>query len=994
MLNVRAPDVVAGSAPAKHRSLQKLFAQGSTNAVATPPRLINGVSESPFGDDGDKIYLRARWASASLRHPTFRVAVCVARLLCCFFLCASSPLMNSLHQPAFFPVYSNLVGMVLGTQTAGHLTFMVTASLFIVLFVRFVVYRKFFQPVFNWHVQYRHATRAYSRVSGLPVATTDETDPYERLPLQCFWSKTCEQPIRLRVCNRLTAQGSITICCLFFPFCWSLLVRTLHRLLHPHHIEKLLLPTAARLPVTQLELQSLLYQCLMTLNVLVLILTVDRLLQDFNYCRATYSNWLLGLRRMYRRYPFVRYCFSYTSVAGLGVAAIYFQVFDQLRLAWIAVNLRYIQHTQPWFSNESWRALMSGVMVSLDLLWLMQDWHFPTFSSAVGVKAFGLWKDHFAIKIGRWFVGFTAKWTSIFIVVAVLLPLDVCQFYQVVGYAPKDYSQYVDEKSFRVFPLMDDQTVLPSLPSDEHDLLVTGSLSRYFGWPLVDRFPAMMVIGLVLSIMVWLRRKEYPKMCFSSFLGASVSDHALRQKTLALQTINNAVSGFTKRTLRNQRALKRLHALRAQMDTFCAALAVFSVTIAVLQFRSLWKATGGAGFSKTAIAGTFLQSPGETYGVLLVLVTLLLVYQLYLRYHTKLEIMILRNQLPEHCLGSLLRPPSRLVLRPFLVELLLCAFCLPPMVHGVFRMDEPRYFQLLTSFHTNACPKAMFLDEENHSCDLMYSYPWEIVNVFVLIRLYWLIRVLRNALLRRLLSQHVLIIGGVLKDLPMDSLLWNLRLWLSLAPGKLLVTVFFLFWFTTAAIVSILERPYPSLLDDQVHSLWLTIVTMSSVGYGDIYPITAYGRMAVLVGAVFGGTMLLSLMISVFLEALKGSKDEHEFVTAVEKMKWQQQVWNKSTQLIACAWRQHKKAQSTGLGIKRSAEVFAQAHAFKLLRKNKPRSKFEQEVHVRIATLSNWKLFEMPTWAKEWQEESTVALNALETEISVLEHAVQDFLRV
>jgi len=67
----------------------------------------------------------------------------------------------------------------------------------------------------------------------------------------------------------------------------------------------------------------------------------------------------------------------------------------------------------------------------------------------------------------------------------------------------------------------------------------------------------------------------------------------------------------------------------------------------------------------------------------------------------------------------------------------------------------------------------------------------------------------------------------------------------------------------------IFERPFEfSLLDQKVTSLWLVIVTMASVGYGDVFPKTGLGRLSVFVGAVFGGALLVSLLTPLILENL------------------------------------------------------------------------------------------------------------------------------
>jgi len=48
--------------------------------------------------------------------------------------------------------------------------------------------------------------------------------------------------------------------------------------------------------------------------------------------------------------------------------------------------------------------------------------------------------------------------------------------------------------------------------------------------------------------------------------------------------------------------------------------------------------------------------------------------------------------------------------------------------------------------------------------------------------------------------------------------------------------------------------------DSYFNSLWLTVITLTTVGYGDIYAITVPGRLVTMVLALWG-TVLISLMV-------------------------------------------------------------------------------------------------------------------------------------
>ena len=74
---------------------------------------------------------------------------------------------------------------------------------------------------------------------------------------------------------------------------------------------------------------------------------------------------------------------------------------------------------------------------------------------------------------------------------------------------------------------------------------------------------------------------------------------------------------------------------------------------------------------------------------------------------------------------------------------------------------------------------------------------------------------------------------------------------------------------TFAMLIRIFERPYyrfnfPDIdyqyFDSFSNSIWYVIITVSSVGFGDIYAVTPMGRIltvfAVLVGVIFLSTMV------------------------------------------------------------------------------------------------------------------------------------------
>ncbi|KAL3660577.1 hypothetical protein V7S43_014332 [Phytophthora oleae] len=227
----------------------------------------------------------------------------------------------------------------------------------------------------------------------------------------------------------------------------------------------------------------------------------------------------------------------------------------------------------------------------------------------------------------------------------------------------------------------------------------------------------------------------------------------------------------------------------------------------------------------------------------------------------------------------------------------------------------------------------------NQACDLQYSYPLEIVNMLVLLRLYWFTRVIRNQLSKQLIADKATARPAIFsgKEVPADSLWWSFRISFALRPSKVLLTLFVTLWVSTAAAVSIFERPFPSKLDGEDHALWLTLVTITGVGYDDAYSITLGGRIAIVLGAVVGGLAFMSLMTSEFLDSLKGTKREHAVLSAMDQLKWERSLRLCGAQLIQSVWQCHRANGTKQQGKRKLYRRLLKAvQQFKLFRKRKP----------------------------------------------------------
>ncbi|KAL3656511.1 hypothetical protein V7S43_018657 [Phytophthora oleae] len=963
-------------------------------------------SEDP-SDSDDHVYLKSTWVVTSLRHPVLRVLCCLAHLPLSFYLGVTSPLLTSLQAPPRFPVYGDLVKTATAGFTWQKLLFQLALSLSLLLFLRIVAYPQLAQHLWNWKTSYRHATQTFSKLSRASasdishgVRHTGTARRGDVIALHTFVAGSVRDTpaVRLKVLNVGCCKGSWAFVAATFPFLWAAVMCAVRKIAHGSALEEWFFPEDMNetwTDLTQNKLQQALSTTLLSLSCLRMLVTLDWILQDREYIRVLFGNWLGPARRVYSDFLSVRILWCWLSTLGVAIGGVYFGAISMVQNEWIRWKLEKedgVDDLESWLVNASWNTLLSSLIIALDLLWVVQDWDFPSFASPSGLRMFGLHVDHIIFRFPFQFqLTFSSKWIGGFLVMALLLPLEICQFLQIANYSPGMYAQYVHVTSSRVFPLNasnSDPSTFDNLDATSRLLLQAGSLSRHFPWSEWDRAPAFIVLLLAIAGLLWLSTKERCKMCFAVFLGLS---GAAEGRIKALSRMNRFVPATAKRDLRALQRLRILHKLRARSDSFCIGLAVFSVLTVWLQFRAIWHSS--AKYHRDLP----LQAPGEAYAALLLLITLVLLHQVHYRYCVKLEIMVLRNQLPPDSRYSLWRSP-RLLLLPFLVELLLCGLFLPPLIHGHVYLDEERYSLPKATLEVlPACPKPLTMTISNQACDLQYSYPLEIVNMVVLLRLYWFARVIRNQLSKQLIADKTTARPAIfsMKEVSADSLWWSFRISFALRPSKVLFTLFATLWVSTAAAVSIFERPFPSRLDGEDHALWLTLVTMTGVGYGDAYSITIGGRIAIVLGAVVGGLAFMSLMTSEFLDSLKGTKREHAVLSAMDRLKWERFLRVCGAQLIQAVWLYHR-AEANGTKQqgkeKLDRRLLKAVQQFKLCRKRKPMQSTNASYVLQKSGLSTFYSREVETWMVSRQAEIAAQLDSLEQQMCGLETSLQALL--
>lgn len=110
--------------------------------------------------------------------------------------------------------------------------------------------------------------------------------------------------------------------------------------------------------------------------------------------------------------------------------------------------------------------------------------------------------------------------------------------------------------------------------------------------------------------------------------------------------------------------------------------------------------------------------------------------------------------------------------------------------------------------------------------------------------------------------------------------------------------------FIFALAVRVYERPYK--VNEELglnynyvwNSMWLVVLTMTTVGYGDIYPNTHIGRFIIVI-ACFWGVFLVSMMVVTLNDTSKFSPAEKRSYDMLTKLKAKEQAYRAASKLVA-----------------------------------------------------------------------------------------------
>ncbi|RLN52877.1 hypothetical protein BBP00_00009490 [Phytophthora kernoviae] len=222
----------------------------------------------------------------------------------------------------------------------------------------------------------------------------------------------------------------------------------------------------------------------------------------------------------------------------------------------------------------------------------------------------------------------------------------------------------------------------------------------------------------------------------------------------------------------------------------------------------------------------------------------LLFLALVMRYRIVWKIRVVTHQLPKA--GTFLSAYSGLRSR-FMLEALVCIFHMPLLSaeRRIFRWGE----------YDVVC-----LDQ---------------LDVVVFTRIYLVGRVLRNQLGLSSISHDARLIGSIHK-MDLSSIWFTIKFCFQKFPLESTWSILFIDWFLSSAALNFFERASNPTETSASDAIWLTIVTVTGVGYGDIFPRTLGGKIIIAIGGIIGGMIIACLLRVGLIDALQLSPQEQK----------------------------------------------------------------------------------------------------------------------
>ena len=185
-------------------------------------------------------------------------------------------------------------------------------------------------------------------------------------------------------------------------------------------------------------------------------------------------------------------------------------------------------------------------------------------------------------------------------------------------------------------------------------------------------------------------------------------------------------------------------------------------------------------------------------------------------------------------------------------ELILNLLVVPPWFHVKYDAEIWKWGGVTNSY----VAKRMFKEHAN------------VWNVIVFFRLYTLFRVIRNH--SGFANVHAELVSASY-GISSSSIRFATKMVLRQYPIQAMIPVFGITVMATSTMLWMLEAGAPGGINRFDQCIWCTVTTMSTVGYGDMYPITVKGRLAVGIFGFAGGMVFSTLAIASVLEWVRST---------------------------------------------------------------------------------------------------------------------------
>lgn len=184
--------------------------------------------------------------------------------------------------------------------------------------------------------------------------------------------------------------------------------------------------------------------------------------------------------------------------------------------------------------------------------------------------------------------------------------------------------------------------------------------------------------------------------------------------------------------------------------------------------------------------------------------------------------------------------------------------------------------------------------------DIMYPLDCGL-SVLMFMRLYLLLK-----LLAYVSGLHSSLSIWISRRVAVDiNPLFILKSQIALKPIQMTSVILFSSAFLSAYCIRSCERPLNSEFSYYWNSLWLSFVTMTTVGYGDLYPETHCGRFFSMVSC-FIAMVVLGIWVYAVHTKLKFSVNEQKYMDLLEEALNRNHMETMAARLVQTWWKAHR----------------------------------------------------------------------------------------